>query len=213
MAYITVPYGSESVGGSILSAHWNANFQAITDGLSDGTKQLNIAALAATTGTFSGAVAGTTGTFSGAVSGTTGTFSSDLSTSGESKGDRVVLSYGSGVTDGTDYYIGIGQVATQELSYEMNRSGSIVGYSFSGTCISYTSNLSGNFRLRKNGSNLISSAEILWSSLGLFRSERNTYARGTYTFVAGDRLGMFWDYSSGVSLISLQCYVEVQFDT
>lgn len=52
---------------SAQSAQVNQNFTDLINAMIDGTKSFNIAALAATTGTFSGALVATTGTFTGVI--------------------------------------------------------------------------------------------------------------------------------------------------
>lgn len=132
---------------------------------------------------------------------------------GELKGSRMMLIFGGGNQVSADNYQGLGTIRSLENPYKMHRAGSVVGYSLFGACVGYTSNITANIRIRKNASNFISSAALVWTAINQFQSEQATITRGTSTFVVGDQISLFFDYVSGTANIELSCLVEVQLDT
>lgn len=128
-------------------------------------------------------------------------------------GARLLLIFG-GSADTTDRYLqGVQIFSSTETGYYMNRPGSIVGYSVGGTTYNFTSNYTSNFVIRKNGTDIITASNLTWTANNQNQFTSGTSARGTNTFVAGDKIELFYNYQSGTALAGLICYIEIQFDT
>lgn len=214
-------------GTTIRASDHNANFQDLINAMTDGTKDFTINSLVATQGITCSTLTPTTisgnPTFSGSptVSGnltlngnaTFGDALTDITTiGGEIRGSRQTFVFG-GNPGSADTFLRVGSSSTTESVYKMHRAGSIVGYSVGGTTNSFSSNQAVIFRIRKNGSNFISSATLTWTALNQNQFDTSTIARGTSTFASGDTLSIQYDWQSGSAGILAMCIIEVQFDT
>ena len=91
-SYVTLT-GSQTVTNKLFTTGnaFNGTLGATTPAAVAGTTGTFSGAVSGTTGTFSGAVSGTTGTFSGAISGTSGTFSGVLTGAQDIKSSTTVV--------------------------------------------------------------------------------------------------------------------------
>lgn len=226
MAYTAVTYGSESPGGSITATKWNTNFQDVVNGLSDGTKDLNVAAITAAgaltvagTATLNGNVVlgnASTDTLTVNAAQTVNasmTVASNVSFSGDVTGQRVALTFGSYHGSGVSGYLwdpSTSPVAT-ELGYVMHKNGSVVGFSYGSRVTAYGASNTVTAYVRKSGSDIWASSAVTQSSANWFNAKASA-TRGTYAFSAGDRIGVYVIPEAANTYYD-SAIVEVVFDT
>lgn len=190
-------------GVSADASQINSNNQDCINGITDGSKDLNVASA-----TFNGAVA---------VAGTM-TVSGSFFSHGRESGYRTFftlngLSYVfTGVGTG---FVGYGNFpGTKERSVVMFRSGCVRAVSLVFQRIGSTAANAFTASLMKNNAALVTYGPWTLTASGNMTSVLATYPRGTYDFSAGDRLGLYRSGTvTGVALgyIGHGAVVEVQF--
>lgn len=200
---------SFSTGATCIAANWNTNYSYMVSALSDGTRDLTVGNLVATSVT----APITPNTILNAQ-----TIAGSATISGELKGGRNSLMYSGFIpaAPSNNIYFGLGGVnsSNQEFAYKMDRAGSIVGYSISGTTTGFASNPTYHFIVNQNGSTVITTSSLTWTAINQVQSVTATLARGSIPFSAGDRLALRHVIDvTGNANVFVMAFVEVQFDT
>ena len=142
--------------------------------------------------------------------------SADLVVTGELKGCRECITFGyasKAYTSGVIQFMNLGEnVCTSTYGCVMPRAGSIVGISVMLTCSAFTS---AGYCYANSFINNVGKGSIRTSITGTGDfSSRNTFARGTYSFSAGDLIQADVNSSGFVATLSKHnVLVEVVFDT
>lgn len=202
-------------GTAVQAGDHNTNFGDLISAMTDGSKDFTINSLNASSVVASTLAVPTISgnpTFTGSP-----TISGNLTVTGELLGSRSLLIF-AGSNSGigaSDEFLGTGGSSTTfEAVYKMPRAGSVIGYSVGGRTSAFTSNKAVIFRIRKNGSTLISSNTLTWTANNQSQFDTATISRGTNTFAAGDTISLLFDHQSGTAtVVSIIDYIEVQFDS
>lgn len=200
MTYITMP-NSILTAAFVQAAKLNENFTTVQDGLSDGTKEVNVASVTAT------AVVGDSLNAEG------------VATFEQADGHRSLINMHSmNNTANLDYangYLsalqGISQSAN-DYPVVMISSGSIIGANILINCTAHTSTVVAGFGIYKNKNSQVTMGTFNVNTAAVHNSA-NTFTRGVHTFSPGDQLSVYRTLTTaGNVTCDMSITMEVVFD-